>query len=248
MYAVEQEPPSKAFQEAWQHAGRHIQSMAREGINWFRATLHTPMAEHLSFRLGNQIFFVFVETPDTPFVGNPKSLFLDVSQEAQAIPCVMRVKKKLLGGYDIVSAGWGFTHAITGENVNPSDLVSDALIEMTDWELHDFAIQLVAQYIDKNGPKVFSKQPSRHIDPSIWFEDENGKHWVVVRADRYPKKQAEKPDAMQAIKESCAHMSLSGFFASVCVANHNDQFDGKTTLPLYRGHGMHANFTGLEVV
>jgi len=132
------------------------------------------------------------------------------------------------------------THAETGQAVSPPALVSDELVEISAWELHDFAIQVVAGYLEENGKLVFSKQSSLEVDPSIWFEDSSGPSFVVVREARYPTQDATCPANIEAIKNSCSRMSKIGFFASVAVANADD-----LDSPLYRGHGMHVRFTGL---
>jgi len=47
--------------------------------------------------------------------------------------------------------------------------VTDELIEMTDWELQDFAVQAVHNDLMKNGRKILSSQSNPMVDPSIWF-------------------------------------------------------------------------------
>jgi hypothetical protein len=249
VYEIEQGELPKEFAVAWQCAGRHVQKMGQEGVQWLRATLNPPIAEHLSFRLGNQLFFLYVDTDVLPFIGKRKGLFLNVCREATATACVLKMEQQQ-GTFGPANPGWGLLDAITGRAVNPTDMVSDRRIEMSDWELHDFAIQVVRSYLEKEGKKVFSAQSSRHIDPSIWFEDKNGPCWVVVRADRYPKKNAARPANLEDIKRSCARMSRVGFFASVTAANADDPFDpqGENIMPLYRGHGMAVRFEGFEPI
>ena len=70
MYQVEQAEPTEEFKQAWSAAGRHIQNQVDTGFNWLRANLNPPMAEHLSFRIGNQIFFVFVEAAEFNYKAN----------------------------------------------------------------------------------------------------------------------------------------------------------------------------------
>lgn len=247
MYEIEQDEPPKEFAVAWQCAGMHIQKMGQEGINWLRATLNPPLAEHLSFRLGNQLIFVYVDTDSFPFTGKRKQLFLNVSEEATAIPCVMQMQQRL-GGFEPVLEGWGLVHAKTGHGVDPASLVSNELIEMSNWELHDFSVQVVRDQLKKEGKNVFSSQSSLHIDPSIWFEDKGKPFWVIVRSGRYPQQQAPRPSNIEAIKSSCARMSPNGFFASVTAANMNDPLTSDTAMPLYRGHGLHFRYEGLEPV
>jgi hypothetical protein len=61
MYEVIQEPFPEEFQHAWSAAGEHLQRRAGRELQWLRAWLTSPMAEHLAFRMGNQIIFIFVE-------------------------------------------------------------------------------------------------------------------------------------------------------------------------------------------
>jgi len=251
MYQVEQGEPSQDFKSAWQEAGRFIQSKGAEGINWIRATLNPPMAEHLSFRIGNQLFFIFVEAAEFNFE-NGKKLFLDVSHEANAIPCIMTMNKRLTT-YEPMNSGWGLIHAESGHSVDPGLMVSDELIEMSDWEIHDFAIQMVKEHLSKQGKKVFSAQSSLKIDPSIWFEDSKKACWVVVRAVKYPEKEAIIPPNINEISQGCSRMGDTGYFASVVVVNSNDPFDPDAQdngnyLPIYRGHGINVKFSGLKNV
>jgi len=251
MYRIEQAEPTEEFKQAWSAAGRHIQNQADTGFNWLRANLNPPMAEHLSFRIGNQIFFVFVEAAEFNYKSSG-NLFEKVCKEANAIPCLMTMSKSL-GKWQPKHSAWGFINIESNKAINPLDFVSDELIEMTDWELHDFAIQVVCAGLQKQGKEIFSKQPSLKIDPSIWFQDEAGPHYVVVRAARYPETEIPLPKNINDIKQGCAEMSNSGYFAPVILANSEDPFDPDARsngnfLPLYRGHGMFPKYSGLSAL
>ncbi len=249
MYQIEQDELPDEFASAWQCAGRHIQIIGQGGVQWLRATLNPPIAEHLSFRLGNQLFFIYVDVEMLPFAGARKELFLTAASEATATSCLLKMEP-IGETFKPSFPNWGLVDAVTGKPVDPAEMVSDERIEISDWELHDFAIQVVRSYLEKQAKKVFSAQSSLRIDPSIWFQDENGPCWVVVRAERYPKTTAERPANLEDIKQSCSAMSRNGFFASVTAANNEDPFasDGESVKPLYRGHGMFVRFVGLEPV
>jgi hypothetical protein len=240
VYQVEQEEPTHQFGLAWQAAGRHLQSCGGEGINWLRASLDPPLAEHLSFRIGNRLFFVYVEPTDGTAAASSKPLFLQVSKEATAIPCVIPMER-CAQGYNPMYGGWGLRHAVSGNQITPSDLVDDENIPMSDWEIHDFAIQIVTNHIRSSGNTVLSSQPSPHIDPSIWFRDQHGPAYVIVRAARYPVSAANQPSNVQDIARSCARISQRGYFGSVSFANASDLDE-----PLFRGHGVLPRFSGLE--
>jgi len=251
MYPVEQEKPSQAFVKAWQAAGHHLQKQGQEGINWVRADLNPPMAEHLSFRIGNQLIFIFVEAAEFNFQQNPQ-LFLKAAKEATAIPCLLPMTEQLSEFTPDVS-DWGLLHAETGKAINPLELVSDELIEISDWELHDLAIQVVKQSLKKEGKNVFSVQSSLVIDPSIWFEQSGQAYWVVVRAARFPRPEPQIPSNIDDIKDNCSHMGKVGYFASVSAGNSEDPFDpkakeSKKPLPLYRGHPMFIKYEGLKEI
>jgi len=248
MYQVEQSTPSQEFKNAWQAAGRFLQSKGGKELNWIRSNLNLPMAEHLSFRLGNQLFFVFIEAAEFNFQKSSK-LFLDVSREAKATACIMSMEQRL-STYVPCHTGWGLVNAESGVIIDPVAMVSDELIEMSEWELHDFAIQTVKTYLTKQGKDVFSAQSSLHIDPSIWFEESESAHWVVVRVAKYPDKEVVLPHNINEIAQNCAHMGKVGYFASVALANTDDP-DAKSKgnyFPFYRGYGIFVKFEGLKSV
>ena len=130
MHQVQQNTPSKQFQEAWHAAGLHIQRQGDCGLSWLRATLNPPLVEHLSFRIGNQIFFVFIEAAEIDYQSR-KDLFSKVCIDTNATPCFIPMEK-WLGKWRPRQSGWGFIHAHSKKPLNPLDYVSDELIEMTD--------------------------------------------------------------------------------------------------------------------
>jgi hypothetical protein len=245
---VKQEEPSEEFKQVWRAAGQHIQNQADSGFNWIRANLNKPMAEHLSFRIGNQIFFVFVEAAEFKYK-NSRNLFDMVCKESNAIPCLLPMSKSL-GKWQPQHQGWGFINAESNKLINPLDFVTDELIEMTDWEIHDTAIQFVCGKLNSQGKEILSNQSSLKIDPSIWFQDETGIHYIIVRGARHPKAEICSPSNIDDIKRSCSEQSCSGYFASVIFANKEDPFDPDAKysgnfLPLYRGYAMLPKYSGL---
>lgn len=59
MHTVETHEMTPAFYEIWRAAGQHLNSQVEGGIrSWLRAHVSPPILEHLSFRLGNQLFFI----------------------------------------------------------------------------------------------------------------------------------------------------------------------------------------------
>ena len=199
-------------------------------------------------KLGNQLFFVFVDVRGGADGPSSKELFLRIAHEATALPVVL-LMKSVGSEFQPVHGGWGLRDARTDRVIDPPALVSSEPIVMSDWEVHDFALQIVASQIENSAGTVFSKQPSLHIDPSVWFRDKDGPAYVVVRSTRFPQTDAPRPANLTAIMSSCAGMSRRGFFASVTVANAEQQTapaSGGGAMPLYRGHAMVVRFAGLE--
>jgi hypothetical protein len=145
--------------------------------------------------------------------------------------------------------GWGLIDASTGDPVDPLSLVTDEKIEMTSWELHDMAVQVVREYLENKGYELMSWQGNPEIDPSIWFVgDSKGPEWVVVRVTRYPESHAEPPGNWKDIVLQCATVSPEGHYASVALANSEQKFgsEDEEAVPLWRGASMYIQFPGLE--
>ena len=249
MHIVEQEEPSKEFQAAWMSAGKHLQSQCNGGINWIRASLRQPFIEHLSFRIGNQLFFVFVEAAEFHLSERYDAL-MAFANLANAIPCVIRMNKNI-ALYEPSETGWGLLHAATKERIDPLALVSDELIEMSDWEVHDFAISVVENKLEEEGKKVYSTCSDINLNPSLWFVENNLHYWVVVRGQRHPSPSGERPDNIDQIAEGIPGYESNGYFAEVTVANSEDPFDPDAMkngnfLPLYRGHPMTIKYSGIQ--
>jgi hypothetical protein len=202
--------------------------------------------------LGNQLFFVRVQDAENRVKG-PGSLsgLLMIADGCNGHACVMPMKKEFLGGgWFPDCSGWGLVDARTGALVDPAHLVTDEKIEMTEWELQDFAVQVVRSHLEKEGFQIMSWQGNPDVDPAIWFVGESkGPEWVVVRAVRYPDNKAEKPANWSSIAEGCERQSQVGHFAQVAFASTDQPFQSarERPVPLWRGYGVHVRYEGLEL-
>ena len=240
MYLVDQNTLSDDFLRAWSAAGKHIQSKGGPGVKWLRMNPYQPMAEHLSFLLGNQLFFVHIHAAE--FGRVPCEAFFKLSRLANATPCIMPMRETLLG-YDVFRHGWGLVHAETGAEIDPPAMITSEVVEMSDWELHDFAIKVVASHIEKNGLRLMSTCSDPEINPQLWFEDNGTENIVIVRAARYPEDRPQLDDTIIDIGSRVLGNPDAGYFAPMTVANADDPFDpdAKTSgifLPLYRGYAL----------
>lgn len=245
---IEMHDPSDEFVECWQAAGSHIDRLAKGPLHsWLKADLGPPFLEHLSFRLGNQLFFVRLEDVegklDVP--GSRKGLKM-ISGECNGYPCLMPMQCNA-GIWTPNVTGWGLIDLRNNKPIEPLALISDVLIEMTDWELQDFAVQVVQDHLKELGKEMMSSHGNPGINPSLWFVGENGPEWVVVRAARYPTMEAPPPENWDHISSGCSGLEKKGHFASVSVASVDDAFDPNVPpTALWRGHAMTVRFKGLS--
>lgn len=249
MHDIEMHEVSDEFARCWHAAGHHIQRQVQGPLHsWLKVNLNPPFLEHLSFRLGNQLFFIRIEDADGKLeVPGSRQGLRSIADGCLGHACLIPMRRGTESWMPAAS-GWGLLDLETGEAIDPVALVGDERIVMTDWELQDFAVQIVRDHLDKQGRKLMSCQGNPSVDPSMWFVGDHGPEWVVVRAVRYPTKSAEPPANWRAIAERCSRLSKSGYFASVSVANADDAFDptgAVPPMPLWRGHAMYVSFEGL---
>lgn len=244
---------SEDFAACWRAAGLHLQEQGQGSLKWLRAHLAPPFLEHLSFRIGNQLFFVRVEAADAS-VESPGSIdgLFEVANACKGHACLMPMFNRS-GGWRCAAPGWGLLDAKTEKILNPISLATEEKIEMTDWELQDFAVLVVRNDIEKSGKRLMSWQSDPRVNPSIWFEGDKGPEWVVVRSARWPERDAEVPRDIDQIAASCAPTGKIGHFAVVGAANANDPFDPQAKLsgnyvPLIRGEGINVNYGGLKLI
>lgn len=244
MYEIETQSPSPEFLAMWQAAGRHIQSFFQDGLqSWLKVEPHPPFLEHLSFRIGNQVFFVRLEDVDDRAVlpGNRGGL-LSIAEGWNGFPCLMPMRKRP-DGWRPTKSGWGLIDLRSGDAIDPTWLVSDELVEVTDWELLDFAVQVVKQWLRDQGFEIMSSHSNPDVNPNIWFVSDKGPEWVMVKALRYPEKADAAPENWKVVADECGHLSRLGNFASVSFALDKDR-----SQPIWRGHAADVQFNGIEAL
>lgn len=252
MYKIDTQKMSEEFMGCWQAAGVHIQKQIKPGIlSWLKADPSPPYLEHLSFRIGNQLFFIRVVDAEGRIDG-PGTLngLQMIAERCNGHACLLPMKRSLWrGSWSAMEKGWGLFDAKTMAPVNPLALVSDVKIEMSAWERHDMAVQIVRDYIREKGYRIMSSQGNPDVDPSIWFlGDSKGPEWIVVRSTQYPANHAKRPLTWDSIMKGCSQLSSIGHFASVAFVSIDQKFEegNEAPVPLFRGCGVQVNFSGLE--
>jgi hypothetical protein len=239
---------TEEFAHCWNAAGSHIQRMAGGDLmSWLKATLAPPFLEHLSFRLGNQLFFIQIEDEDgmLEVPGSPDGL-LAIANGCKGHPCLMPMKK-LGGKWQPSAPGWGLIDAETRRSIDPISFVTDEKIEMTDWELQDFAVQVVRDDLKNAGRELMSWNGNPEVLPSIWFVGDHGPEWVIVRAYRFPEEDDGLPENIDEIKMQLR--GAQGNYAAVGIADMKgmldlEDFDSDES-PIYRGNGLNVDYRGL---
>ena len=126
MYDIEMHDVSEEFARCWQAAGRHIQMQMQGPFrSWLKATLIPPFLEHLSFRLGNQLFFIRLGDVDGK-LEIPGSLegLQSIADGCKGHACLMPMHRQA-GRWPPDASGWGLLDAQTGGIFDPVALVSD---------------------------------------------------------------------------------------------------------------------------
>jgi hypothetical protein len=251
MHEIEMHEASTEFRRCWNAAGAHLSKQVQGGLNsWLRAHLDPPWLEHLSFLLGNQLFFVRIEDEAGRLrVPGSREGLIAVARGCAGHACLMTMRERL-GSWRPTVPGWGLVDISTGRPVDPPALVTAEPVEMTDWELHDFAVQVVRQQLKSEGRQLMSWQSNPGVDPSIWFVGDHGPEWVVVRAARYAADpdvddKASPPPNIGQIAHDSAGTGRVGHFAAVTVGCTDTMAgDGR----LLRGHSLFPMFDGLLMV
>lgn len=210
------------FEACWLAAGRHLNLRVRDaGASWLRADL-PPFREHLSFALGNQLFFIQIIDVDALDNGwYQEGRLARAVEDANGIGCVMPMKR-VDGGWLTVVLGWGLTDWKTQASVNPFELVTDEPIVMTPWEIHDVGVQAVRQHLTANGWTIASWQSDLHVDPSIFAHKEGLVCGFVVRTSTKGPDKGKRP---QNAAETAGQMHGRGWgakFVGMKVAADSD--------------------------
>ena len=268
----------KALQERF---NRENKENDRHGsFRWIKTELTYPAFDHFTFACGNQVFPVFVE-----LIRDGVSLMQDKERarlvEAAAanrlVPCLWKMNivslrrsfvnrvfcgKPPAGDHFRMEPadanGWNLWDARTGARIVPSALATDERIEMSEWELRNFAIKIVRDDLAEKGWNVTSFCDVVEIDPQIWFLDDKGRAcWALVRFLKNP----EDDDFHKWVgyeEKDTRLKAYDGFFAGVGAASAepvlfdksgeivplSERFTGKA--PLWRGDGLCIRYGGLK--
>ena len=244
---------SREFIELFQAARRHIQHIGGEQLDWLRTDFNFPFRDHLSFRLGNRLFFMLVATADED-IESPGSLeaLEELAAEANGIACLMLMTRTGDGAFKPHGAGYSLFALDFITPLDPVSLVTDELIVISDWELQRCATQAMLMHLEKHDLPILASEVDPQGAPAIWFRSADGHpNWIVIRGLRYPHRDAPLPAGWaEKVKFMTEKVPNSkGFFGIVTIASPKDSFDPQATehrYPLYRGHQYPMKVVGLK--
>lgn len=119
---------------------------------------------------------------------------------------------------------------------------------MTAAEIHDFGIEVVFNYLKKEGHEIVSVNTDVGVNPQVIAKKNGQLEFIVVRTACYPSKGQIEND--QIASQCIAHadkLKATCYFASVGIANANGKSDAEMAVPL-KGAGFHVSFEGLLIL
>jgi len=253
MYEIQVEHASEEFAECWISACRHLAGISGFGEKQFiRLSLTPILLDHLSFIMGNQLFFVHVND-SAARVEAPSTIeaCIHAAELGNGVPCKLTMKRSSDGLWEPVDSDWGLRHAISDRVVRPQEFFTNEDIEISDWEVLDIANRRIIGEIERSNGTVLSFNSDPNVNPSIYFIDEHeAPHFVIVSVARYPFEPRLDQSKIDEVKSGVAGFSTSGFHAQVTIVAQGDPFDPHAVnngnyLPLIRGRGYHQKYSGL---
>jgi len=185
--------------KAFRNAGMRIQecmdrySSGDHKFKWIRMRPMWPSYDELVFSYKQSIFSVkilFVKWTSNKD-GSTHLLAdcsicnqqIDVCRDNKIISCVFPVNPD---GRPVVASGWNLRYSENFKPIEPQSVASDILIECSDWEKNNFAIDIACEVLRKEGCVIDSFCDVCGVDPQICFhrhnfEQNGGKHgWCKV--------------------------------------------------------------------
>ena len=249
LYPIDETPMTEAFHACWYAAAAHLSAQGQDSINWLKATPASPFLEHLSFRLGNQLFFVRVEDIDEVVIGpGNRGGVISIAEGTGGHACIIYMKRHGTGEWRPVTSGWGLLSIKDEGVIDPPSLISEELIEISEWEMQDMAVQVVRGILEDQGHKVESWQGSPHLNPSIWYLKDGVRTWVIVRPCKYPEQQGKLPSEVMSLTQKFEAQGFLGECGLVSLSSLDKNLEAGSAVEkraIFRGHMVSAQFRGL---
>ena len=236
-YVIDRPEPGRQYFRDRENAIRYLDRIAMkvEGLSYTDATEHKylrwikiepsyPSFDDFTFGFMNQVFSVLVlRADDNGRLLNPPSRIEALRREAKRnnlIPCVFPINDRT--GNPSLYGTWNLFNPFTGKIVDPLAISSDELVELSDWEIRNWAVSFVWNSINLNDESTerLSYCDVLDIYPQIWFRDKSGKEcWIEVLYAVYPADVKELTFSWEGWPQEV--MSHNGYVAKVNIINKN---------------------------
>lgn len=212
-------------------------------LRWVKTEPSYPAFEDFTFSLRNQVFPVLVlRADDRGKLLNPPPRIEALRRESEnnnLIPCVFPIRDRT--GRPFFPDTWNLINPFTGKRIDPIAISSDSPVKVSDWELRNWAVNIVWKYLDSEGLEGLSFCDAPEINPQIWFRDKEGKEcWLEVLYALYPTDTQKLTFSYDSWPD--AVMSHDGYAARVGFAGAEDMSR------LYRTQPANVNFRGIEKI
>ena len=242
------QPPPKDFIEYWNFAAQHVYVGICDQFGCLRFAPTPPLFEHLIFVMGNRLFFVYLETDVSPLTKELKEEYVSHCEECGAIPLTLRLRRRG-GEIELVDGGTGLTHTTEGHHVYPQEYIDDELIVMTEWEVQDCVSKMLAEQIEKDGGKIYSRVTYVGLNPAMWYQKDGQSYCVILKtaAQNFEGtvKKPEVSDEDHILKKAIKHKMPEAITMIVCALMSTGQED-RLGEPPYRGLLLQVDTDGLE--
>lgn len=224
-------------------------------------------SHHLVMRYANQIGVVFIEAgfnedPLTSFNGAERKQLIELAISMKAIPILVSIDingkpdqpirsvsdVRLCQSISLELRRNYLLHDLK-KNMEWSERYYDleAEIELSDWELHDFGIQVVRGVLEQEGQTIESWDSKLGAGSQIIANIDDERTYILVRAVCYPEIEAMfDVESLRGIAQLAARSGAQAKTASVSFASKEDPFLVGEGIPIYRGKAVSPRFTGLK--
>ena len=255
---------NKFLPEAFNIAGLSLQQLFKEkgfefpSFSWIQTSLVHPSFQHLCFGLDTDVYSVLIaiqaDEEGVPVVSRQAyDNLIRETRENNLIPCFFPIAAGPRIPYTITN---NLFHAETGALIELNRSSQAVKVPMSKWEINNFGINVVMNYLREKGYKVNNYCDLVGIDPQIWFQKDNELCYVIVRTNPAGKRREE----FSINKELLLRLvEYGGYFADVQFSSASPILtdDDGSIIPLskrfedqklYRGDGFYCNFRGLQKI
>lgn len=227
----------RALKSAGYFIQQEVKSMTTNSHDfaWIQSTLLSPAFQHLCFRYKNNVYSILIglQKGETLFVRtqdmtNQKNVCL----KNNMIPCVIPLDEETLKP---VLSG---SHMFNTQTFEQVSIEEGDVTEMSQWELMDFAIQMVKNHITQQGCKLMSYCNVPEIVPQLWFEDKLGQASYVIVKPYMSADDSEFQISKQFIQQFSKY---KGYYAGV-------SFYSGDAMQIMRNRPTFCKFKGLDTI